>query len=355
MILELKDLATSVDGRPALKDINARFDGGTIYTLLGAISAGKTSLLRAVAGLNPIDRGGVFLNGKDVTQLGAPQRNVAMVYQDFINYPNHTVFENIAMPLKVQKAYSRAAIAQRVASIAKTLRIDALLARKPTELSGGQQQRVALARAFVRDADIVLLDEPLANLDYKLREQLREELLEVFTKTGKIMIYASADPNEALTHDGVTVVMVDGRIAQMDRARSVLTNPKTVDVAKICSDPGMNFVVAQKEGGQLVVFNTRWALPAEFADLRDGPYQIGFWPHELTATEVAGFSLQGSVTLSEVTGSETLVHLRDAQAKDILWLRVGANPVATGETVKLWVPWGRVVFFSMAGVWQRSS
>ena len=165
--------------------------------LLGATSAGKTTLMRLMAGLEHPASGRVLVDGKDVTGVPVQRRNLAMVYQQFINYPSLTVFENIASPLRLARR-SDAAIRERVQMIAETLRLTPFLQRRPAELSGGQQQRTALARALAKDAELVLLDEPLVNLDYKLREDLRNELRNLFTRRRATVVYATTEPQEAL-------------------------------------------------------------------------------------------------------------------------------------------------------------
>ena len=182
-----------------------------VTVLLGATQAGKTTLMRVMAGLDAPHAGRVIADGKAVTGMPVRERNVAMVYQQFINYPSMTVADNIASPLKLRDEKN---IAQRVQELAARLHIEPFLARLPAELSGGQQQRVALARALAKKAPLMLLDEPLVNLDYKLREELREELTQLFAAGESTVVYATTEPTEALLLGGYTAVMDAGELLQ---------------------------------------------------------------------------------------------------------------------------------------------
>ncbi|RYY53802.1 MAG: ABC transporter ATP-binding protein, partial [Comamonadaceae bacterium] len=184
---------------------------GAVTVLLGATQAGKTSLMRLMAGLDTPTEGKVAVDGKDVTGMPVRERNVAMVYQQFINYPSLTVADNIASPLKLRGEKN---VEARVRELADKLHIGMFLDRLPAELSGGQQQRVALARALAKNAPLMLLDEPLVNLDYKLREGLREELTQLFASGDSTVIYATTEPGEALLLGGFTAVMDEGALLQ---------------------------------------------------------------------------------------------------------------------------------------------
>ena len=197
MSLTLEHVTRIVDHQLYIDDACLSFEPGSFNVLLGRTLSGKTSLMRLMAGLDKPSSGRILMNGADMTNVSVRQRNVSMVYQQFINYPTLTVFENIASPLR-QAGVSKAEILEKVHATAKMLRIEGLLKRYPLELSGGQQQRTAMARALVKDASLILFDEPLVNLDYKLREELRQEMRELFQARHTIAIYATTEPNEAL-------------------------------------------------------------------------------------------------------------------------------------------------------------
>ncbi|MGH8467204.1 MAG: ABC transporter ATP-binding protein, partial [Pseudomonas sp.] len=213
MSLTLEHVCRTVDNQRWIVDASLSFEPGSFNVLLGRTLSGKTSLMRLMAGLDRPDQGRVLINGVDVTGKPVRQRNVSMVYQQFINYPTLSVFENIASPLR-QARVSEGEIRHKVHQTAQMLRIEPFLQRLPLELSGGQQQRTAMARALVKDAELILFDEPLVNLDYKLREELRQEMRELFASRNCIAVYATTEPNEALALGGTTTILHEGRIVQ---------------------------------------------------------------------------------------------------------------------------------------------
>jgi len=211
MQLVLEQIGKQVDTQTLLYPMDITLNEGGVTVLLGATEAGKTSLMRIMAGLDTPSQGRVLVDGADVTDVPVRKRNVAMVYQQFINYPSLTVAQNIASPLTLR---GEANIAQRVRTLAERLHIEPFLDRYPAQLSGGQQQRVALARALAKNAPLMLLDEPLVNLDYKLREELREELTQLFATGDSTVVYATTEPSEALLLGGYTAVLHEGELLQ---------------------------------------------------------------------------------------------------------------------------------------------
>ena len=241
MRMSLQDIDKIVGREIHLKDIHLEFESGSRNVILGRTTAGKTSLLRIMAGLDRPSKGRIFINGRDVTGVTVRKRSVAMVYQLFINYPSLTVYQNIASPLKTT-GMLKSEIDRQVRETAEMLSIDDLLDRLPSELSGGQQQRTAIARALVKNAELLLMDEPLVNLDYKLREELRIELQDIFTVRKSIVVYTTTEPSEALMLGGNIVVIDEGRILQSGATPEVYRNPKTRKVAEVFSDPPINFL-----------------------------------------------------------------------------------------------------------------
>ena len=250
MSVTLEHVTRTVDGIPTIRDVSLTLERGTLSVLLGPTLSGKTSIMRLLAGLDRPTTGRVLVEGKDVTGFDVRQRSVAMVYQQFINYPSLTVYENIASPLRVQ-GRPREEIDRRVQEAAKLLRLEPYLKRTPLQLSGGQQQRTAIARALVKGADLVLLDEPLANLDYKLREELRTELPRIFEASGAIFVYATTEPSEALLLGGNTVCMWEGEVLQAGDTSKVYRQPDTLRVAQVFSDPPLNIVGIEKKNGSV--------------------------------------------------------------------------------------------------------
>src|SRR6201993_4589288 len=232
MSVTLQNVTRTVDGVQTIRDVSLTLERGTLSVLLGPTLSGKTSIMRLLAGRDKPSAGRLLGDGKDVTGADVRQRSVAMVYQQFINYPSLTVYENIASPLRVQ-GKPRAEIEKRVQEAANFLKLEPYLKRTPLQLSGGQQQRTAIARALVKGADLVLLDEPLANLDYKLREELRAELPRIFEASGAIFVYATTEPSEALLLGGNTVCMWEGRALQVGETPKVYRHPDTLRVAEV--------------------------------------------------------------------------------------------------------------------------
>jgi glycerol transport system ATP-binding protein len=311
MSVTLDHVVRLVDGAPTIRDVSLILAKGTLSVLLGPTLSGKTSIMRLLAGLDKPSSGRVLVDGKDVTGIDVRRRSVAMVYQQFINYPSLTVYENIASPLRVQ-GKPKAEIEKRVSEAAKLLRLEPFLSRTPLQLSGGQQQRTAIARALVKGADLVLLDEPLANLDYKLREELRAELPRIFEASGAIFVYATTEPSEALLLGGRTICMWEGQILQAGETPNVYRHPETLRVAQVFSDPPLNVIPIEKKNGS-VEYAGGVQAPASglYARLGDGPYRVGFRAHQLEiANGLAGrHAFPATVTVTEITGSESFVHL----------------------------------------------
>src|ERR1700755_866045 len=250
MSVTLDHVVRTVDGVPTIRDVSLTLERGTLSVLLGPTLAGKTSIMRLLAGLDRPASGRVLVDGKDVTGVDVRQRSVAMVYQQFINYPSFTVYENIASPLRVQ-GKPKSEIEKRVREAARLLKLEPYLNRTPLQLSGGQQQRTAIARALVKGADLVLLDEPLANLDYKLREELRTELPRIFEASAAIFVYATTEPSEALLLGGRTICMWEGEVLQAGDTAKVYRHPDTLRVAQVFSDPPLNVVGIEKKNGSV--------------------------------------------------------------------------------------------------------
>ena len=243
---------------------------GEIYTLLGRTLSGKTTLLKTIAGLIQPDSGRVLFEGKDLNSVPVWNRNIAMVYQQFINYPHLNVYDNVAFPLR-QRAISDNKLKVRVSDAIERVGLKGFESRRIQELSGGQQQRVALARSLAKQAEILLLDEPLVNLDYKLREQLREEFSKIFTSeysSDSILIYSSTDPMEAMQLGGETIVLDEGRILQQGPASEIFENPATTRVAEITNDPAMNLLSGEIVDSKVII-NSKMSfdIPIHFKNL----------------------------------------------------------------------------------------
>ena len=346
MTLELRNVSKQVGGETHISDISLTLASGTLTILLGPTLSGKTSLMRLMAGLDKPTAGQVLIDGADVTGVPVQKRSVAMVYQQFINYPNLTVYENIASPMRVA-GLGREETDAAVQRAADLMRLTPLLARRPLELSGGQQQRTALARAIVKGADLVLLDEPLANLDYKLREELREELPRLFSETGAIFVYATTEPTEALLLGGNTATLHEGGVTQFGKTLDVYRRPIDRNTADVFSDPPMNFLAISVAGGQVTARGQTLPATGQLAGLADGHYAIGFRPNHLHLTRPGEFAIPvtATVAVTEITGSESFVHL-DFDGQRWIALVHGIHDLEPGSAVEVFLDPSRFYVFN---------
>ena len=312
MGLKLQNVEKRVGREIHLKDVSLSFERGSRNVIFGRTLAGKTSLLRIMAGIDRPTEGKILIDDKDVTGVSVRKRSVAMVYQQFINYPSLTVYKNIASPLKIA-GVNKAEIDRRVRQTAEILHIEDLLDRLPAELSGGQQQRIAIARALIKNADLLLMDEPLVNLDYKLREELRFELQEIFERREAIVVYTTTEPAEALMLGGNTVVIDEGRILQTGPTSDVYHNPTTTRVAEVFSDPPINYLSGSVQGAKVHLGEgIEFPLINHMQGLPPGEYTFGVRSNHLflSRTSSADTELRGKVELSEINGSETFIHVQ---------------------------------------------
>ena len=346
--LELHEVALQVGAEPHIHSTTLRLQPGGFNTLLGETLAGKTTLLRLMAGLVRPTAGAVWFGGRDVTGVPVQRRRVSMVYQQFINYSNLSVFDNIASPLRVTGTPA-AEIKARVGSIAELLRLGPLLERRPNELSGGQQQRTALARALVKDAELVLLDEPLANLDYKLRESLRDELPRLFADRGCTVIYATTEPAEALLLGGHVATLYQGRVTQFGPCTEVYREPADLTSARVFSDPPINVAAASKSGGDIVLDeHVRWPAPFALRALPDGPVTVALRPHHVRTAGAAGVAVSGRVLICEISGSESVVHFELAGTTWVC-LAHGVHSRTVGEQATFALDVDRALYFDADG------
>ncbi|WP_024683355.1 ABC transporter ATP-binding protein [Pseudomonas syringae] len=350
MSLTLEHVSRAVDGQVWIDDASLSFEPGSFNVLLGRTLSGKTSLMRLMAGLDKPDSGRVLMNGVDVTNRPVRLRNVSMVYQQFINYPSMTVFENIASPLR-QAGLSKDVIHSRVQETAKMLRIEKFLQRHPLELSGGQQQRTAMARALVKDAELILFDEPLVNLDYKLREELRQEMRELFAARHTIAIYATTEPNEALALGGTTTILHEGRVVQSGKTPGVYHRPATVLAAELFSEPPINLMPGRIEGNEVSFANfVHFPLNVDLRAVGDGEYRFGVRPSHLSLVPSNDDDLELAVTveLAEISGSETFLHVRNELFSLVLHLP-GVHAYDVDAAIRVYIPTHKLFVFDQQG------
>lgn len=345
MQLALEGISKKVGAQSWLYDLSLAPPPGAVTVLLGATQAGKTSLMRIMAGLDKPSTGQVRVDGRDVTGVPVRRRNVAMVYQQFINYPSLRVADNIASPLKLRGERD---IAQRVRALAARLHIDMFLDRYPAELSGGQQQRVALARALAKKAPLMLLDEPLVNLDYKLREELRDELGQLFAAGDATVVYATTEPAEALLLGGYTAVLDAGELLQYGPTADVFHAPASLRVARAFSDPPMNLVPAESASlGVRLQAGPDLSVPLPAAASK--ALTIGVRASALRVAPRPGdVSLPGRVALAEISGSDTFVHTETSVGSVVAQLP-GVHRFELGAPVTLFLSPAQVHVFDAAG------
>ena len=338
MSLSLQNIDKIVARETHLKDISLDFQSGSRNVLLGRTLAGKTSLLRIMAGIDRPTHGRILIDGKDITGVWVRKRSVAMVYQQFINYPSLTVYKNIASPLKVS-GVPKPEIDRRVRETAEMLHLENLLDRLPAELSGGQQQRIAIARALIKDAQLLLLDEPLVNLDYKLREELRAELQDIFEQREAVVVYTTTEPTEALMLGGNVVVLDEGRILQTGQTPDVYHNPATTKVAEVFSDPPINYLscTVQDQKAQLG-HDIEFPLIDHMQSLPDGRYIFGVRSNHLFLNQKNSddSEIRTKVELAEINGSETFIHVKYNGAKLVVQ-EDGVHPHRIGSEISIFV------------------
>jgi glycerol transport system ATP-binding protein len=349
-MLELKNVVRRVGARTHIHATSLKLRAGGFNVLLGTTLAGKTTLMQLMAGLVPPSAGEVWFDGRDVTGVPVQKRKVAMVFQQFINYPNLSVFENIASPLRVART-ADADVRARVARIAELLQLGPFLARRPAELSGGQQQRTALARALVKDADLVLLDEPLANLDYKLREGLREELPRLFADRDCTVVYATTEPGEALLLGGYTATVHEGRITQYGPNGAVYREPADLVTARVFSDPPINVASVEKSAGRFHLSQqVSWRAEGRLGELPDGTYTVGLRPHHVLPApgRGGGVPVDCKVLIAEISGSESVVHF---ELGGMAWVSLshGVRGFKVGETARFELDVSRCLYFAPDG------
>ncbi|TCR68432.1 ABC transporter ATP-binding protein [Bosea sp. BK604] len=354
MGLVLDKVRREVGAETHIHETSLRLKPGTMTVLLGATLSGKTSLMRLMAGLDRPSAGRILTDDgvkeTDVTGIPVRQRSVAMVYQQFINYPNFSVFENIASPLRV-KGLPKAEVESKVRAMARLMQLEPYLERMPLNLSGGQQQRTAMARALIKGADLVLLDEPLANLDYKLREELREELPKIVRSSKATVVYATTEPQEALLLGDYTATLWQGRVTQYGGSAEVYRRPQDLTTAQIFSDPPLNLMPVTKRGATILLPGDASApATGALAGLADGEYRLGFRAHQLALRPGAGASLgfDGTVTVAEITGSESYVHVEVAGSR---WVALvpGVQELEPGAAVRVHVDPAAVFVFGPDG------
>lgn len=357
--LELRNvIKTYGSGLPdTLKNIELSIDSGEFLILVGPSGCGKSTLMNCIAGLENITGGAILVDGDDVSGMSPKDRDIAMVFQSYALYPTMTVRENICFGLKIRKM-PQASIDEEVARVAKLLQIEHLLERKPGQLSGGQQQRVAMGRALARRPKIYLFDEPLSNLDAKLRVEMRTEIKLMHQRLKTTTVYVTHDQIEAMTLGDKVAVMKDGIIQQFGTPQKIYNDPANLFVASFIGSPPMNFIplrLTRKEGRLVALLDSgqaRCELPLGITDtgLEDREIILGIRPEQIVLAgeePTALPTLRAEVQITEPTGPDTLVFVTVNQTKVCCRMAPDAAP-PIGATLNLLLDPNKVLLFDAA-------
>ncbi|MCY6484873.1 sn-glycerol-3-phosphate ABC transporter ATP-binding protein UgpC [Clostridium aestuarii] len=343
--LKLKNIQKMYsNGFHAVKDLSIDIEDKEFIVLVGPSGCGKSTSLRMIAGLEEISSGEMYIGDKLVNDMAPKDRDIAMVFQNYALYPHMTVFDNMAFGLALRKK-PKAEIKEKVSEAAKILGIENLLERKPKQLSGGQRQRVALGRAIVREPKVFLMDEPLSNLDAKLRVQMRAEISKLHQKLQTTFIYVTHDQTEAMTMGTRIVVMKDGIVQQIDDPQTIYQHPSNLFVASFIGSPQMNFVdceIKEEDGNLYAQFNERKVeIPKEKAGvLKENNYinknvVLGIRPEGIyVKNEDTADSIKAEVEVTEMLGSETYLYL-NMYGNNITAVVDPSVKVSIGNTINL--------------------
>jgi glycerol transport system ATP-binding protein len=347
MALVGRNLSVAVGGVTYLDDVSFDFKPGRIYLVIGRTGAGKTSLMRAIAGLLPLDQGTIEFDETDITFTPVWERDCAIVYQQFINYPNKTVRKNVEFPLR-KKGLSGEELNTRVDTYLSKVGLTGFEDRKPSELSGGQQQRVALARSLARKSRILMLDEPLMNLDFKLREQLRVEFRSLFTgEKNSVTIYATTEVSEAMMLGDEILVMHEGRILQAGPPEQVFEWPKNKLVAQTLSDPPMSIIPVSIRGSEILLEDgSSLNIPSHLQHLGDGSYELGLRANNIHLS--GGSNVSGVIEFVEVSGSETVLSVDTSVGQLVVQIE-GIFDYYAGQKVECTIDTEQVFAFDLDG------
>jgi len=348
-MLKAENLHATVDKEVYLDDVSFTAEPGRIYVVMGRTGAGKTSLMRAVAGLLTLDSGDLSFAGEKMTDTPVWKRDVAMVYQQFINYPNKSVRQNIEFPLK-KAGLEGAELNDRVNTYLEKVGLTEFADRRPGQLSGGQQQRVALARSLARHSRILMLDEPLMNLDFKLREQLREEFLTLFSgENQSVTLYATTEIAEAMMLGYELMVMHEGRVLQSGPPAEVFERPRNLAVAQIVNDPPMSVITAKVDGDSLVLASGHTLpKPPHLSDLGQGEYRLGIRATDIVPAGSSTDTESTTISFVEVSGSETVLYV-SSESGELVVLIEGIHDYHAGQKLSVTLRADRFFAFDHSG------
>jgi len=344
----LKNISKKFKEVTAVSDVSFEIGDGEFFVLLGPTGAGKTTTLRLIAGLERLDKGTILFDGQAINELTPASRDVAMVFQQYSLYPNMTVYDNLAFPLRSPvHRLPEDEIKDRVEEACEILRITHLIDRKTAHLSGGEMQRVSIGRAIVREPRLYLMDEPLSNLDAKLRETLRVELEHIQKTQGSTTLFVTHDQVEALTMADRIGVLNEGRLVQIGTPNDIYDRPANVFVAKLVGSPSINLISAVRENGTAHIPNSPIMLPVDGAsDALPEEFILGVRPEDVQPDPKGEYG--GQVALVEPLGVETVVHIQSGE-RMIQSLVSGMSALRIGDDVKFKIVRERLHFFDLSG------
>jgi len=345
--VELQHISKHYPGVTALDDISFDVKDGEFFVLLGPTGAGKTTTLRVIAGLEKQDDGAIIFDGETIDNLTPSDRDVALVFQQYSLYPTMSVFDNLAFPLRSPlRRTSAEDIRKKVEDTAEKLRISHLLKRKTAHLSGGEMQRVSIGRAIVRSPRVFLMDEPLSNLDAKLREALRIELQHLQRTQGSTTLFVTHDQIEALTMADRIAVLNEGRIIQVGTPEDIYDRPASTFVAQLVGSPRINLTNARREDGTITIKDSDVRLSAPRESKLPSDFLVGIRPENVKPDPNGVFT--GQLILAEPLGVETILHIQSGQ-RTLLSLVPGITSYHLGDVMKFNIAYEHIHYFGLNG------
>lgn len=338
MGIRVENLHKSYGPEKVLDGLTLDIPDRSFFSIVAPTGAGKTTLLRILAGIEPLDSGTVYYDGEDVADRSVQERSIGMVYQEFVNYPPLTVWENLASPLRASTNMSEEEIDRQVRETAEMLSIDHRLDNLPEEVSGGEAQRTAISRALITEPDYLFMDEPLANLDYKLREELRTEFERLFQELETTVLYATPISGDALSMSTHIGYLYDGKVLQDDVKDKIYYRPEHLPVARYLGEPAMNILpvtLVEEKTDRYFEFEDGVRISASaFGDLTPATqYELGFRPQDMKLEEeAAGLTIHPNLAFVETVGSTSTLHL-EFQGEEIYALSGEPIDLGTGTTL----------------------
>ncbi len=335
--LQIKSLSKYFGTTKILEDINLEIEDGEFVVLVGPSGSGKSTILRIIAGLETPDSGEISINNKVINDLKPKDRDIAMVFQNYALYPHMSIFDNLAFPLKMRN-HDRETIKKSVNDISSMLGIQKYLSKKPKELSGGERQRVALGRAIIRKPQLFLMDEPLSNLDAKLRTQMRSELLKLHKALSSTVIYVTHDQIEALTMGNRIAVLNHGEIQQIGTPEEIYNNPVNVFVGGFIGNPGMNFFDLETLQDHKLIKDL---------NLINKEITLGIRPEHLYINQEKDITFNATIDLIEMLGNEFLIYASSNLQKSTFSIKATENKnLSQNNNIKVSIDLSKALFFN---------